>query len=819
MKSYGNFESRESGDKNSSAVHNSAAEENNCAGKNSAAEENNCAGINSAAEENSCAGKNSCAEKNSCLEQNSTAEQTTKLDELDSAGFIVIPIRGVSMQPLLYTYTSHVLIRKLEGRPRKNDVVLYVRPDGVQVLHRVIGNDGDICLIRGDNTYALERVPLSAVKGVMESAWRGKGGKRGQREIRTTDIRYQLYVKFWNLIYPLRFLRHKAQMGVRTLGRLLLGDTVQAWIVKMVRTSLAGILLLTLCTGATAFLSVILALVMRNAIDYAVALDLPMFLRWCGIFLGIIAAQLALRAVIRQQDESIRASIENKLKEHTYTNILHSTYSGLKAYHTGELLNRMTNDVKVVADYATDLIPGVFSMVVQLVCALVVLMTLDWRFGSLFLVGGVLMLCVAFLFRRRMKRLHKEVQESDGKLRSWLQESVESILIVKSFEAEEMASLRTEKRTAAHKTARMKRRTFSNVCNVGFGAVMQGSYLFGLVWCGFGILRGTLTYGTLTAVLQLISQIRSPFANISGFVPQYYSMIASAERLVELEDLPKEADALKELPEFSGLHAENLTFIYDDGEEEVIRNATFDIERGEIVALTGLSGIGKSTLLKILLGIYAPVSGRLYADCAEGSREKFPENKGRQGICENGADSKRCKNNGTEKCCENQDIQQSPEIAVSPATRRWFSYVPQGNMLMSGSIYEAVDFLHAAPYTRKQKERVEYACKIACADDFIRNLPDGYNTVLGEKGGGLSEGQMQRIAIARAVYRDAPVLLLDEATSALDEDTERRLLKNLREMGRKTVLIVTHRPAAMKICNKRLIFEHSEISVEMTDAD
>ncbi|MCD8237800.1 MAG: ATP-binding cassette domain-containing protein [Clostridiales bacterium] len=696
--------------------------------------------------------------------QNKTS-QTTKLDELETSGFIVIPIKGVSMRPLLYTYKSHVLIRKLEGRPKKNDVVLYVRPDGVQVLHRVMGFDGDICLIRGDNTFAIERVPLSAVKGVMESCWRGKGRKK---EIHTTDFLYRLYVRFWNLIYPLRLLKHKAKVGIKNIGKLMLGNTSLAWVIKMIKGSLAGIALLTLCTGAVALLSVILALIMRNAIDYAVALNRFMFLRWCGIFLANIIAQLILRAVIRQQDESIRASIENRLKEHTYENILHSSYSGLKAYHTGELQNRMTSDVKIVADYATDLIPGVFSMAVQLVCALVVLMVLDWRFGSLFLIGGCVMLGVTFLFRRRMKSLHKEVQETDGKLRSWLQESVESILILKSFEAEEMAVNRTEQKADAHKTARMKRRTFSNICNIGFGGVMQGSYLFGLVWCGFGILNGTLTYGTLTAVLELISQIRSPFANISGFVPQYYSMLASAERLIELEQLSKETRA-KNLPDFTGIHAENLIFIYDDGEEEVISGATFDIEKGEIVALTGISGIGKSTLLKILLGIYSPVSGRLYADDG---------------------------------------------IDISPATRPWFSYVPQGNMLMSGSIYEAVDFLHSAPYTKDQKDRIEQACRIACADEFIRELPNGYNTVLGEKGAGLSEGQMQRIAIARAIYRNAPVLLLDEATSALDEDTEHRLLKNLKDMGDQTVLIVAHRPAAMEICSKRLVFEHSHITAE-----
>ncbi|MCD8353598.1 MAG: ATP-binding cassette domain-containing protein [Clostridiales bacterium] len=700
------------------------------------------------------------------MEPNSNIE-TTKLDELESAGYIVIPIKGVSMQPLLYTYSSHVLIRRLEGKPKKNDVVLYVRPDGAQVLHRVLGFEGDVCLIRGDNTFGLERVPLSAVRGVLETVW------RGNREIHTTDFLYRLYVWFWNLIYPLRLLKHRAKEAVKRLGKLLLGDTTLGWVVKMVKSSLTGIVLLTVCTGAAAFLTVLLALVMRNAIDSAVALDRAGFLRWCGVYLGIILVRLGLRAIVRQEDERIRASLENRMKEHTYENILRSSYSGLKAFHTGELQNRMTNDAKIVADYATDLIPGVCSMAVQLVCALAVLMVLDWRFGGLFLAGGLVMLGVTFLFRRRMKGLHKEVQEADGKLRSWLQESVESILILKSFQAEDMAAGRTEEKAAAHKRARMKRKTFSNVCNVGFGAVMQGSYLFGLVWCGFGILNGTLTYGTLTAVLELIGQIRSPFANISGFVPQYYSMLASAERLIELEKLPKDAAARQDLPRFNGFRAENLTFIYDDGEEEVISDATFAVAPGEIVALTGISGIGKSTLLKLLLGLYAPASGRL---CA---------------------------------ACEGRDID------IGPSTRRWFAYVPQGNMLMSGSIYEAVDFLHAAPYTKAQRERVEWACKVACADEFIRELPDGYNTVLGEKGAGLSEGQMQRIAIARAVYRNAPVLLLDEATSALDETTERRLLQNLKALGDQTVLIVTHRPAAMKICGKRLVFEHTKITEEV----
>ncbi|MCD8090102.1 MAG: hypothetical protein LUD81_05675 [Clostridiales bacterium] len=388
------------------------------------------------------------------MEQTHTLK-TTKLDELETAGFIVISTKGTSMQPLLHTYSSHVLIRKAEGGFKKNDVVLYVRPDGIQVLHRIIGFEGNTALIRGDNTFVTEHVPFSAIKGVMETVWRGK------REIHTEDFLYRLYVNFWNFIYPLRFLKHKANVGVMKTGRLLLGDTSLAWVVKMVRGSLSGIALLTLCTGLTAFFSVILAVVMRNAIDYAVSLNSAMFLKWCGIFLGIVIVQLIIHGVIRQQDESIRASVENRLKERTYGNILKSSYSGLKTYHTGELQNRMTGDVKIVADYAVDLIPGVTSMAVQLVCALVILMILDIRFGCLFLTGGVVMLGVTFLFRRKMKNLHRRVQEADGRLRSWLQESVESILILKSFEAEKNGSLQNRgKGRSSQKSQNEKKNVF-----------------------------------------------------------------------------------------------------------------------------------------------------------------------------------------------------------------------------------------------------------------------------------------------------------------------------------------------------------------------
>ncbi|MDE5569187.1 MAG: ABC transporter ATP-binding protein/permease, partial [Ruminococcus sp.] len=354
-----------------------------------------------------------------------------------------------------------------------------------------------------------------------------------------------------------------------------------------------------------------------------------------------------------------------------------------------------------------------------------------------------------------------------------LQETAENLLVIRCFGGEKKSADIAVNKMKSHQNIRLKRNMFSNLCNIGFGIVMNGGYFFGLIWCGTGILYGSISYGTLTAVLQLVNQIQQPFANITGYLPKYYSMLASAERIMELENLKKDNTEEKISKEnrdrlyenMREIRFEGVSFHYPDG-TEVLNNFNHSIDKGSYTAIMGRSGIGKSTLLKLLISIYDIDEGKI-----------------------------------------NFIANDNKKIAVTGAERSMFAYVPQGNFLMSGTIAEAVSFMSDMPL---DMEKVKKSCAIACADEFIEQLDNDYNTTIGENGAGLSEGQIQRIAVARAIYSDAPVLLLDESTSALDEMTEQRLLENLRKMTNKTVIIITHRKAALKICDKIIDFNYTE---------
>ena len=528
---------------------------------------------------------------------------------------------------------------------------------------------------------------------------------------------------------------------------------------------------------------VLYALLLREIVDGAAAGDPARFWRYLLWTVLLVAAQLALRAVIRWLTELGKSSVENIFKARLTDTLLHKDYLAVSAVHSGEWLNRLTNDAKVVADHYVDILPGLAGMVVKLVSALVMVIALEPRFAAILIPVGVLLAFFTWLFRKVLKRMHKNVQEADGRLRIVLQERIGSLLMIRSFAAEEQTETEAESRMREHQEARMRKNRFSNLCNIGFGAAMNGMYLLGVGWCGYGILIGTVSFGTLTAVTQLISQIQSPFANITGYLPKYYAMLASAERLMEAETLPDEGSGpAMELSEVLALYEDRLasiglrdaSFTYyppaemldgltKDSMPEVLEHMTFSLHKGECVAFTGQSGCGKSTVLKLLMCVYRPDSGERYYASADGETHE-----------------------------------------LTGAHRRLFAYVPQGNQLMRGTIREIVSF--AEPGAAQDEKRLREALTVACAEEFVAELESGLDTLLGERGTGLSEGQMQRLAIARAVFSGSPILLLDEATSALDEETESRLLRNIRSMTDRTVIIVTHRRAALKICDRVLTF-------------
>ena len=555
-----------------------------------------------------------------------------------------------------------------------------------------------------------------------------------------------------------------------------------AWLIAVAKGKKRYVILLTLVNVFLGVINVGYALFLKSLINSAIAGNHTAFWRHAIMLTSLVLLQFILRSVTRFLDEYCRSSLENNLKRQLFRSLLHKDYASVTATHSGEWMNRMTSDTAVVANGMTNILPGLAGTLARMLSSLALLMTLVPSFGIFFVIGGAVIVVLSLGLRKLMKRMHTMVQESDGVLRVFLSERLGSLMILRAFGMEDSALEQGEKLMGEHKAVRMKKNRISNLFHSGFAVAMNCGYVFGAVYCGYGILNGWMDYGTFTAVLQAVGQANAPIANVSAYFPQYSAMIASGERLRQVEQYPDESrnrqieDAVAFYRnQLVGLRLEKACFTYlpvgdaeanKEGRRTVLKNLDMEIRKGEYVAFCGPSGCGKSTVLKLLMCMYELDGGARFVI-------------GRDG-----------------------------EEPLTAGWRGLFSYVPQGNQLMSGTIREVVTFGNRADMEREAD--IRRALTIACAGQFIDDLPEGIDTLLGERGAGLSEGQMQRIAIARAIFSDRPILLLDEATSALDEETEAKLLENLRSMTDKTVLIVTHRPAALDITDKIIHFTPNE---------
>lgn len=538
--------------------------------------------------------------------------------------------------------------------------------------------------------------------------------------------------------------------------------------------------LLLFLRATIAAVNVGVALILRDIINAAMAHDPARFYGSAALLMGMICTRVGAGAANRFFQEDISAELENKSKKRLFAGLLEQDYGYISAVHSGEWMTRLTNDTVIVASAMTNLLPDMAAMAVRLLGAAGAILVMEPRFLYLLVPGAVLLIGASYLSRRKMKQLHKAVQEADGKLRSFLQECFSGMLVVRSYGAEETEISQAAGKMEGHRAARRNRNRFSNLCNTGFSIIMNGIYVAGACYCGYGILTDRMSYGTFMAVLQLTGQLQNPLANISGILPRYYAMLSSGERLLEAEaGQPQSRPERKSLEQVlhvyrSGLEKillKGIGFSYllpvdapgenlgkDAAKVQALSGWNFEVRKGEYVAITGPSGSGKSTLLKLLMCLYAPDTG---SRCLQISGEETP---------------------------------------LDESWRHLFAYVPQGNYLMSGTIREVVRFSDSEEM--QDDKALWQALSVACADGFVRQLDKGLDTQLGERGSGLSEGQMQRLAIARAVYSRCPVLILDECSSALDEETEAQLLRNLRSVTDRTVIIITHRPAALEICDR-----------------
>ena len=533
------------------------------------------------------------------------------------------------------------------------------------------------------------------------------------------------------------------------------------WIANQMRRRIPAILLLTLASMGHALFGVCFALGSRGVIDSAVAGNSALFYRACLWQASIIAGIIICLTISRHLTDRLNADLERDWKQKLLHGLLCGEYAEVKSYHSAELLNRLNNDVNRVNDGVLSILPSAASMLTKILAAVAVLGYLDIRFAVLIGLLGCIVFTATGMMRRRLKELNKYVSEHDGKVSGFLQEIMEKILMVQAMDVSREVERRADELLDDRYVIQRKRKNVSLLTNTGISLTSYGAGFLALVWCAFRLLHGQMSFGSLTAVIQLVNQLQSPFVSLSGVLPKYVAMIASAERLQELENIQAEAkcsqlDVHALYREMRSIRAEELGFSYD--REPVMRNTEFNLPKGAFAVVTGPSGIGKSTLLKLLLGVFHPDQGGLYLELGD------------------------------------------RQIPLDRSLRRLFAYVPQGNLLLSGTLRDNLTIVNPDA----SEEELRRAIYVSAMDEFLPGLPQGLDTKLGENGTGLSEGQAQRLAIARAVLGGAPILLLDECTSALDETTEQKVLQRLKELPDCTCIAVTHRPAALALCDWKL---------------
>ncbi|MBQ3904486.1 MAG: ABC transporter ATP-binding protein, partial [Eubacterium sp.] len=381
------------------------------------------------------------------------------------------------------------------------------------------------------------------------------------------------------------------------------------WVYSICKSQKWKILIQIFVNIILAVLSIVYAGFSKNIINAAVQdKDLKKVLLFAGGFLALLLLQLTLNLISRSSVERCRARVEWILKQHMLRVYAKKDYSAITKYHTGELQNRMFNDVTVIADGFTTLLPSVVLVVTKMLCAFAYLVYIDRVFALVFLVGGLFIFFSTQIFRKKLKSLHKKVQETEGKTRSFIQEVLTSLLVVKAFSVEEKVLDKADELQKENYIVKMKRRFFSISANAGISFVFNIGYVFALAFGGYRLIHG-LDYGTVTAMLQLVNQIQSPFAQLSALMPQYFTLLASAERLMEIEQLPDEAEIsnvnINVESVYSSLKSidfNNISFKYD--RDIILDKTSLSVNKGDFVAIMGISGIGKSTLLKLLLGVF-----------------------------------------------------------------------------------------------------------------------------------------------------------------------------------------------------------------------
>lgn len=500
----------------------------------------------------------------------------------------------------------------------------------------------------------------------------------------------------------------------------------------------------------------------KHAIDIATGVA-EGSIKTTGIVIGaLMLTEIVARATSRWIHAVIGNDIRNRLRLKIFARLMKCDWMHLYKRHTGDLVNRLEGDVSNITSLITVVIPATMVVFMQLIAS----------FGLLFYMSPTLAISITIIlpicilasrfYIRRMRKYNREVRNSDSNIQAVLQESLQHKEVIKAMEHNDNTEQRLENLQGTLQEQISRRTKFSlgsfTLIQAGFAI----GYLIAFMWGVVGLRDAVITYGTMAAYLQLVGLIQRPTMDLSQYIPSIASSLTAVERIFELEEIPLEQQGENiMLDKGVGIRFNDVTFSYEEGGRKILNKFSYDFPPESITAIIGETGAGKTTLLRLLIALTTPQAGviELYND-----KEKHK---------------------------------------VSTLTRNNIVYIPQGNSLISGTIKD--NLLMGNP--EATEEQMKEALHIACAD-YVLNLPEGIDSNIAEGGAGFSEGQAQRISVARSLLRPGNIMIFDEATSALDEETEQEMLKRLTEckIG-KTLIFVTHRPAVIKHCTQVLKIE------------
>lgn len=505
----------------------------------------------------------------------------------------------------------------------------------------------------------------------------------------------------------------------------------------------------------------------KYLIDSVVTHNTDTIVKSAVIAVGLGLTQAIVGSAISRIATVVGTKISNEIRSNVYEHITNSKWEKIRTYHSGDLLNRIEGDVGTVSNSIVTYIPGVFTKSAQFFGCLAVVLYYDPTMAIFAFMSAPFLVLSSRITARMIRRYNRESREMNGKILSFYSESIQNLQTIKAFDITRYYVDRMKENLSLYRKIRLDHDKFTIIMSLCMSVIGLAVAYTCYGWGVYRLWQGVISYGTMTLFLQISGQLTGSFSALVSLLPSAVSIATSAGRIMEITDLPleenkdsKKAEKMEKSANEDGVTivCNKVKYTYPDGEKPVVNDVTFTVSPGETIALTGPSGDGKTTILRLILGLVEPDSGELTAETKDGQK-----------------------------------------ILISECTRRFCSYVPQGNAIFSGTVADNLRVVRP----EATDDEIISSLKVADAWDFVEKLPFGINTEISEKGVNFSEGQVQRISIARAILRDAPIIVMDEATSALDAKTEETVLANMmKAYPNRTRIITTHRPSMLKYCTR-----------------